>query len=114
MAVDPVSRPWRRFLRFSVRGLIVIVLLIGVGLGWIGHSATSSVSRAAIAERRGRGYYRWQWDGDRYFGLKGDHGWPKWLVDALGIDFFSRVVRGHIKTGSEGMATLAACRGWSG
>jgi hypothetical protein len=31
----PVSRPWRRFLRFSVRGLIVLVLVIGVGLGWI-------------------------------------------------------------------------------
>ncbi len=31
----PVSRPWRRFLRFSVRGMIVVVLLIGIGLGWI-------------------------------------------------------------------------------
>ena len=31
----PISRPWRRFLRFSVRGLIVVVLLIGGGLGWL-------------------------------------------------------------------------------
>ena len=30
----PVARPWRRFLRFSVRGLIVLVLVIGAGLGW--------------------------------------------------------------------------------
>ena len=29
----PASRPWRRFLRFSVRGLIVVVLVIGIGLG---------------------------------------------------------------------------------
>ena len=28
----PVSRPWRRFLRFSVRGLIVRVLVIGVAI----------------------------------------------------------------------------------
>ena len=32
----PVSRPWRRFLRFSVRGMIVIVLLVGGWLGWMG------------------------------------------------------------------------------
>ena len=32
-----VARPWRRFLRFSVRGLIVLVLVIGVG--WAGLSA---------------------------------------------------------------------------
>jgi hypothetical protein len=31
----PISRSWRRFPRFSVRGLIVIVLLIGAGLGWL-------------------------------------------------------------------------------
>ena len=31
----PVSRPWRRFLRLSVRGLIVLVLLIGAGFGWL-------------------------------------------------------------------------------
>jgi hypothetical protein len=30
---DRVSRSWRRFLRFSVRGLIVVVLVIGAGLG---------------------------------------------------------------------------------
>ena len=26
---EPVSRPWRRYLRFRVRGLIVLVLLVG-------------------------------------------------------------------------------------
>ena len=32
---QPVSRPWRRFLRFSVRGMIVAVLLVSGWLGWI-------------------------------------------------------------------------------
>ena len=35
MPAETTSRPWRRFLRFSVRGLIVLVLVIGAGLGWI-------------------------------------------------------------------------------
>jgi hypothetical protein len=30
---SPVS--WRRFLRFGVRGLVVLVLVIGAGLGWV-------------------------------------------------------------------------------
>ena len=38
----PVSRPWRRFLRFSVRGMIVVVLVIGGWLGWIVRSRSNS------------------------------------------------------------------------
>jgi hypothetical protein len=32
---DPVPHPWRRYLRFSARELIVLVVVIGAGLGWI-------------------------------------------------------------------------------
>ena len=32
---NSIRGPWRRFLLFSVRGLIVLVLVIGAGLGWI-------------------------------------------------------------------------------
>ena len=31
---NPASRPWRRFLRFSVRGMILLVLAVGAALGW--------------------------------------------------------------------------------
>ena len=47
---DPVSHPWRRFLRFSVRGLIVVVLVIGAGLGWIVRQA--HIQRDAVAAIR--------------------------------------------------------------
>jgi hypothetical protein len=47
MPADPIPRPWRRFLRFSVRGLIVLVLVVGAGLGWIVHPA--HVQRDAVA-----------------------------------------------------------------
>ena len=33
MPSGPVSRPWRIFLRFSVRGLMTVVLVIGTGMG---------------------------------------------------------------------------------
>jgi hypothetical protein len=33
LLVEPDSRPWRRHLRFSVRGPIVLTLIIG---GWLG------------------------------------------------------------------------------
>ena len=35
MPAEPGLHPWRKYLRFSVRGLIVFVLVIGAGLGWI-------------------------------------------------------------------------------
>ncbi len=44
---NPVSRPRRRFLRFSVRGLIVLVLVIGAWLGWMVRSAR--IQREAVA-----------------------------------------------------------------
>ena len=35
MAAGPVSRPWKRLFRISVRGLIALVLVLGAGLGWL-------------------------------------------------------------------------------
>jgi hypothetical protein len=46
----PISRPRRRFPRFSVRGLIVIVLVVG---GWLGSIVRSARYRA----RSGGGDY---------------------------------------------------------
>jgi hypothetical protein len=45
--VKPASRPWRRFLRFNARGLIVLVLVIGAVLGWI--VRTAHIQRDAVA-----------------------------------------------------------------
>ncbi len=87
------SRPWRRFLRFSVRGLIVVALVIGAWLGWIARSAR--IQRDAVASiRRARGTVLYErnmhmdeamWLRDRWLMP------PKWLVDSLGIDHFCNV-----------------------
>jgi hypothetical protein len=39
MADGDVSRPRRKYLRVSVRGLIILVLSLGAGLGWMVRSA---------------------------------------------------------------------------
>jgi hypothetical protein len=50
MSAGTDARPWQRFLRFSVRGLIVVVLVIGVWLGWLVRSAR--IQREAVAAIR--------------------------------------------------------------
>ena len=47
MPAESVTRAWRRHLRFSVRGLIIVVLVIGGWLGWIVRSA--HIQRDAVA-----------------------------------------------------------------
>jgi hypothetical protein len=59
---EPASGPWRRFLRFSVRGLIVLVLVIGAAIGWLVRSA--HIQRDAVAAIRAAGgavKYDWEW-----------------------------------------------------
>ena len=53
MSADPVSRPWRRFLRFSVRGLIVLVLVVGAWGGWIVRGARVEREAVTVIEKAG-------------------------------------------------------------
>ena len=88
----PSRRPWRRYVRFSLRGLIVAVLVFGTWLGWIVRSA--HVQRdAVVAIRCCGGYvaYDWEWT-DGQPNPKGQPWAPKWLVDRLGADYFGSVV----------------------
>jgi hypothetical protein len=92
-----LSRPWRRYLRFSVRGLIVLVLLIGGWLGWAVRSAQiQRDSVDAITKAGGEVLYDWQWrDGTR---IPGGTPWaPRWLVDRIGVDFFRDVTSVEFK-----------------
>jgi Leucine Rich Repeat (LRR) protein len=88
---ESVSRPWRKYLRFSVRGLIVLVLVIGVGLGWIVRSARIQRDAvAAIEDVEGSVTYDWQWRNGNY--IRAGTPWaPRWLVDLIGVDYFGHV-----------------------
>ena len=58
----PISRPWRRFLRFSVRGMIVIVLVVGGWLGWLVRGVRIQRDAVtAITKTGGSLKYDWEW-----------------------------------------------------
>ncbi len=77
-----LPRSWRRYLRFSVRSLIVLVLVIGCWLGWLVRSAR--IQREAVAEIRAAGgevWYDWEWkDGKADPGTKSLD--ARWLAKA--------------------------------
>jgi internalin A len=93
MSAETVTRPWLRLLRFSVRALLVIVLVIGVGLGWtVRQAQVQRDAVAAIKSAGGRVYYDWEWR----IATKviGGRPWaPAWLLDCIGVDFFGHIVR---------------------
>ena len=87
-----IHSPWHRYLRFSMRGLLVAVLLIGGWLGWIIRGAESSArprrrssNQAASSTTNGIGRT------DVWFREAGLG--AEWLVDALGHDYFGPVLR---------------------
>jgi internalin A len=89
----PFKRPWRSFLRFSVRALIVLVLVIGAGLGWIvrqAHQQQNAV--AAIIQAGGSVKYDWEWSKGK--SIPAGEPWaPRWVVDLVGVDHFGHVTR---------------------
>jgi internalin A len=92
MLAGPVSRSWRRFLRFSLRGAIVLVLVIGAGLGWIVRSAhVQRDAVAAIRNARGSVIYDWQRK-KTTLSLREKPKAPKWLVSLIGVDYFGHVI----------------------
>ena len=89
MLAAVVSRSWRHYLRFSLRGLIVLVLLIGGWLGWIVRNAQVQREAVAAIERAG-GWVTYDAGWSDNPDPIGRLPWaPKWLVDAVGIDCFA-------------------------
>jgi internalin A len=101
-----VTQRWWRIsrLRLSLRALMIIVLALGCGLGWVVRRAHVQRDAVAAIERcGGRVWYDWevrrsrvQADGEYIGGIsrkKSVSRWPKWLVDRLGPDYFGDVVQ---------------------
>jgi len=91
MPDQPLPASRRRWLRISVRAVLLLVLLIGGLLGWMVRAAR--IQRDAVAAIEGAGghiLYDWEWENGY---PKNDGPWaPEWLVDRLGIDYFGSVV----------------------
>jgi hypothetical protein len=91
MSAVPVARPWRRFVRLSVRGLIVLVLVIGGGLGWLVRCARIQREAVAAIEKAG-GWIKYDWEWSNRNDIPEGKPWaPRWLVDLIGVDFFGHV-----------------------
>ncbi len=88
-------RWWQRLrVRISMRTLMVLVLLIGGGLGWVVRGARIQREAVAAIENEGGVYYDWQWDLEKDTVLdpsKARLSTPKWLIDWVGVDYFHRV-----------------------
>lgn len=82
----------RRYSRIGVRGLIVLVLLIGGCLGWIARSAR--VQREAVRTiTKAGGFIKYDWELWRGLNVPGARPpAPDWLVRLLGVDYFGNVV----------------------
>jgi Leucine Rich repeat len=92
MSGEPLAPSRQSWLRISVRGLIILVLVIGGWLGWIVNSARVQHD-AVVAIQRAGGFvqYDWQWRNGDYVQGQQYPPWPRWLVDRIGVDFFSDV-----------------------
>ncbi len=108
MLAGSVSRRWWRYLRFNVRGLIVLVLVVGAGLGWVVRSAR--IQREAVAAIKSAGGHV-EYDADRSneTAISVRRRAPRWLVDFLGVDYFGHVTDVWLTPTPDGAIAKVAC-----
>jgi len=86
------TKSGRRRLRVSVRGLAILILVVGGLLGWVARGA--GIQRDAIAAIQNAGgtvKYDWRSTNGRW--VIDSRPWIlRWLVRSVGIDYFVRVV----------------------
>src|SRR4051812_29349157 len=84
----------------SVRAMMLLILMLGAGFGWVAHRAR--VQRDAVAgieQDAGRVFYEWDWspsqvtpNGATFRPKPGrELNWPRWMIDTLGVDFYGEV-----------------------
>ena len=83
-------------IRFTVRLLMVLVLALGVWLGWVvrcarlQREAVIAIQRSIARTGYGALIYDWQYQGGKVK-ASGKPQWPAWLMDRLGVDYFHRL-----------------------
>jgi hypothetical protein len=76
----------------SLRALIILVLVLGGGFGWVAHRAqTQRKAVAAIKRAGGTVAYDWTWKNGMYDPIGSRSPWPNWLLDHVGPDYFHSV-----------------------
>ena len=107
MATNTVASPWWRYLRISLRGLIVLVLVLGGGLGWFVNRAKVQLDAVTAIERAGGSVkYEWEWK-DGQFNPSGKPWWPKWLMDHIGPNYLAHIAEVDLTQGGSDEQMLA-------
>jgi Leucine-rich repeat (LRR) protein len=107
MATNTVPNPWWRYLRISLRGLIVLVLVFGGGLGWFVSRAKVQLDAVTAIERAGGSVkYEWEWK-DGQFNPSGKPWWPKWLMDHIGPNYLAHIAEVDLTQGGSDEQMLA-------
>jgi hypothetical protein len=97
MSGGPVTRPWLRLLRFSVRSMVVVVIVIGVWLGIIVHQAHVQRDAAAAIKRAGGSvFYEWEKSSANPIPKAKPPRAPRVLVDFIGVDYFGHITEATI------------------
>src|SRR5262245_23739149 len=120
MADQLLPASWRHRLRISVRGLILLVLIVGGWLGWLVRSARIQREAVAAIQRDGGWvYYDWQRAGDLVYDALAKPGGPRWLSERVGVDYYSNPVYVTLERFTHGLRTIQpfgtsrGCRAWS-
>jgi hypothetical protein len=80
-----------KYLRLSVQGLMVLVLVSGAALGWVVRGARIQHQAVeAIENAGGDVFYDWKWSNEHKT-PEGEPWAPRWLVDQIGADYFGHV-----------------------
>ena len=92
-------RPWQRYLRLSVRSLVVLVIVIGGWLGWIVHRARVQRDAVTAVERAGgKVMYDWEWQWKKGQPVRTrTTRCPSWLVEYISVDYLSNVTYADLR-----------------
>ena len=92
MRVAFVSRPWQRLRRFALRGLIIVVLLIGAWLAWIIFSAQIHARRWRRSNAQAPGSNSTPSGRPGILSRVGNTPFSRGqFVELLGVDYFEQV-----------------------
>jgi hypothetical protein len=95
ITVTKSIKPKRRFFQFSLRTLLVVMLVVCVTLGWkVDKVRKQRRAVAWVQESGGDVSYDYEWDNGRVPNPQPPG--PKWLRELLGIDFFDGVNLVHL------------------
>jgi len=99
MSAQPSLKFRRLPRRISVRGLMLLLLLAGGGMGWIVYVVRSAEGQrlavAGITRAGGFVLYDWDFKNGRLLAKREPWG-PSWPMDLIGVDYFGHVTWVHV------------------